>query len=76
MIFIRPGQQWTLQEIFVTLSPWQSLPPQLGLGLVHARLVVIMPPPQLAEHSDSSFHSLHPPSTGTQQKLNNLKLVI
>ena len=62
-----PGQQWTLQEIFVTLSPWQSLPPQLGLGLVHVRLLVIMPPPQVAEHSDSSVHSLHSPSTGTQQ---------
>jgi len=46
----------------VTSSPLQSLPPQLGLGSVHVRLLTNMPPPQVAEHSDSS-HSLHPPST-------------
>ena len=57
-----PGQH-VVQETLVVFSPTQSLPPQLGLGWVHVRCWVITPSPQVAEHSVTFCHSLHPPST-------------
>ena len=57
-----PGQH-LVQETLVVLSPTQSLPQQLGLGWVHVRCWVITPSPQVAEHSVTFCHSLHPPLT-------------
>ena len=45
------------------LLPEQSLPPQLGLGLVQLRCLVITPSPQVAEQFVILYQSLHPPST-------------
>ena len=57
-----PGQQ-LLHETLVIFSPKQSLPPQLGLGLVHVRCWIITPSPQVTEQCVPFFQSLHPPST-------------
>mmetsp|Transcript_98477 Transcript_98477/g.287189 ORF Transcript_98477/g.287189 Transcript_98477/m.287189 type:complete len:229 (-) Transcript_98477:442-1128(-) len=37
---------------------WHAAPPFFGIALI-MRLRCVMPPPQLAEHSDQSYHSLH-----------------
>ena len=58
-----PGQQCILQRTVVTFSPWQSLPPQLGLGWAQLRHLVITPPSQDLEHSVIVYHGVHPPST-------------
>ena len=50
----------------MVFSPKQSLPPQLGLGRVHVRFLVITPSPQVAEQSVMFSQSLHPPSTKKQ----------
>ena len=62
-----PGQQRKLQRMVVTFSPWQSLPPQLGLGWVQLRHLVITPPPQDLEQSVILYHGLHPPSTKSEK---------
>ena len=43
--------------------PWQSRPPKAGTGLVQVLVLVWVPPPHLAEHSDQTPYSLHSPST-------------
>ena len=62
LIVYIPGQH-SVQETLIVFSPIHSLPPQLGLGWVHVRCWVITPSPQVAEHSVTFCHSLHPPST-------------
>ena len=60
------------------LSPEQSLPPQLGLGLVQARSLIITPrpSPQVAEQFVILFQSLHPPFTkGISVSIHGLSLL-
>ena len=56
-----PGQH--LQEVLETFSPWQSIPPQLGLGLVHVRHWSNTSPPQGSVQLVLLYHGVQPPST-------------
>ena len=55
----------SVQSTILEVSdPWQSSPPLLGAGLVHVRSCVLIPMPQVTEHSPTFIHSDHIPLTG------------
>ena len=60
-----PGQSLVLQSWVSILCPWQSAPPWAGSGFEQVLYLVWVPPPQVAEHSDHSPNSVHPPSTAS-----------
>ena len=60
--FILRGQGSVLHSCSSLASPSQSAPPWAGCGLVQVLVLVWLPPPQSAEHSDQLPYSLHPPS--------------
>ena len=68
-----PGHSWVLQSWVSVLSPWQSAPPWARGGLVQVLVLVWVPVPQVAEHSDQSSNSLHPPSTAVERLLYSLR---
>lgn len=47
----------------------QCFPPYLGDGLVHDRLRIFKPPPQLLEQSVQLLHSVNPPLIGQGNSL-------
>ena len=67
--------QGGLKQFWVSmLCPWQSSPPWAGAGLVHVLVLVWVPPPQVAEHSDHSG-SFHPPSTKMKTWFQKLDII-
>ena len=57
---VQMGQGWTLQDSVSVRSTLQGLP--FGnLELIHSLTLVLVPPPQVLEHSD---HSVHCPGFG------------
>ena len=52
-----------LVVLFVEPLWLQSLPPNSGTGLLHGRVLIWSPLPQLTEQILHEFHSFHPPST-------------
>eukprot|EP00800_Vazella_pourtalesii_P020929 TRINITY_DN758_c0_g1_i15.p1 TRINITY_DN758_c0_g1~~TRINITY_DN758_c0_g1_i15.p1 ORF type:complete len:115 (+),score=15.84 TRINITY_DN758_c0_g1_i15:191-535(+) len=66
-IKVLPGQFISLQESVCCVSPTQFAPPPLGVGLVHALTLLIVPPPQVTVHGVQLVHSSHSPCTGTIQ---------
>ena len=59
----KPGQSCSLQGLVWEASPTQSKPPLAGAGLVQVLVLVCVPSPQFAEHSDHSPNSVYPPFT-------------
>ena len=57
-----PMQGISLHSVVSTALPMQSLPPQDGIGLLQLLVLVLFPPPQLAEHSPTDQFD-QPPST-------------
>ena len=54
-----------MQSTILEVSdPSQLAPPLLGAGLVHVRSCVLIPIPQVTEHSPTSIQSDHIPFTG------------
>ena len=51
-----PGQGLILQSTFITEFPGQGNPPFEGAGLLHSRVLVIVPFPQVAEQAEGGFH--------------------
>ena len=49
-------------------SPGQAFPPQIGVGLSHFLVQVIDPSPHVVLH-DPQVHELHPPSRGTDVRM-------
>ena len=62
-ILLQPGHPCVLQSLVSELSPTQSAPPFAGAGFVQVLVLVWVPPPHSAEHSDQSPKSVYPPST-------------
>ena len=51
----RPGHGYSLQPLVSVVTPTQSFPPFLGLGLLQILVRNCLPPPQFAEQADQSL---------------------
>merc|ERR1712168_692147 len=60
-----PGQLSVLHISISSLSPTHCAPPFLGEGLLHCRVLFLIPPPHVTLHSLHSLNSLQLPSTAT-----------
>ena len=62
-----PGQSVAFSHSFISYrGPRQSLPPNIGGGLVQLRYLVRVPKPQDVVHADQSVHKVKLPSTKTR----------
>ena len=68
-----PGHFCVLHDLDSILGPWllQFLPPWAGGGLMHERLLMSFPPPQVRVHDSNPLHSLYPPWMGQGNVLHN-----
>lgn len=66
-IFI-PGHM-DVQDSLCIISPWQSSPPPLGVGLLHVLCLFCIPRPQDAVHSVHCDQVDQPPLTAKKKKL-------
>ena len=57
-----PGHTLVLQDLTMDEAPIHGRPPFRGVGLVHVRERLCVPPPQDLEQPDI-VHLVHPPST-------------
>ena len=57
-----PGQGFVAQVWLSVVPPGQSLPPKDGAGLVQARDLCCVPPPQVTEHAPNPLQPDHMPS--------------
>ena len=64
---ILPGHCLSLQVSYCDDSPSHILPNTDGFGLLHMRLLYLIPGPQELLHIDQSFHLLQPPFTKNYQ---------
>jgi hypothetical protein len=63
-----PGQEFPLSHVPISSSsPSQTLPPLPGVGLVHSRVRVRSPLPQVVLHPPQFDQRLHPPFTDERQ---------
>ena len=60
---------WLLFDLIIVLLKSQSFPPHDNAGLLHSRVLVWVPPPQVALQVVKLVHSLQPPSTGQHSVL-------
>ena len=60
---------WLLFDLIIVLLKSQSFPPHDNAGLLHSRVLVWVPPPQVALQVVKLVHSPQPPSTGQQPVL-------
>ena len=58
-----PGQALISQSAVSSSAPEQSVPLYWGGGLVHERVLVVIPMLQVTEHAAQSPHSVQLPST-------------
>ena len=58
-----PGQVLLAQDWFSLAPPSHPRPPPEGIGLAHARMRSIEPPPQVALQIVQSVQFVQPPST-------------
>ena len=56
-----PGQGLLAQDLLSSRSPVQSRPEKEGSGSVQLLVLVLVPPPHVALHSDHEDHSVSPP---------------
>ncbi len=63
-----PGQGLTLHMMTSTAFPSQGLPPCWAGGLLQVRTLVLLPWPQVREHSSQRDHSDQLPSTAEEQR--------
>ena len=60
------GQESVLQLLKNSLLPMQYFPPCWGAGLLHWRLAIRTPPPQVLEQEPNWLQLPHPPSMGSR----------
>ena len=63
-----PGQTSVLQDCVSVDCPEHELPSPTGVGLVHVRVLVKLPPPQVTVQV-SLVHELQPPLTANSHPL-------
>ena len=63
---------WLLFDLIIVLLKSQSFPPHDNGGLLHSRVLVWSPPPQVALQAVKLVHSPQPPSTGQHPVLQEL----